>query len=367
VASSTVEASNTDLISVAGYDLSAMDGIQSALPVSQNEILNGVINKIGKSVISRTNTQDPFNVFNKGTLDYGQTVETIWTGLIDAEGYDGENVDEQFKQKYVEAKAAYHPLDFRLKYRHSVSRDRLRRAFSSETGLAALVNDLMGKPMDSARRDHFLLLKYLIYNQIINGRVKTVKFARDAEPLEISKTIQSYSNKFTFLSSDFTMAGVETDCPKERQYLITTADFDAKLNHDVLANAFNMDKVEWMGHRIMVDNFNPIYDLSTSTYLKANHTRLTAMLSNAASNLWTDTTGGSSTGDNKNLTTMMTPSVYVDAVLVDEEFFVDYVAVDEMASNYNPDTLTENFFYHVWRVIACNPFRNIIAFSRSAA
>jgi hypothetical protein len=49
--------------------------------------------------------------------------------------------------------------------------------------------------------------------------------------------------------------GVKTFTPKEDQIVILDAAFDATMDVEVLASAFNMEKVEFIGQRILLDNF----------------------------------------------------------------------------------------------------------------
>ena len=114
----------------------------------------------------------------------------------------------------------------------------------------------------------------------------------------IVSTIKGVSNQLEFMSSTYNSMGVLTHTRKNRQVLIIDAALDAAIDVDVLAYAFNMDKAEFMGRRVLVDNF------------------------------------GELTG--------------VVAALVDEDWFMVYDNFIGFTENYNGQGLYWNYFYHVW-------------------
>ena len=61
--------------------------------------------------------------------------------------------------------------------------------------------------------------------------------------------------------------GVKTATPKEKQYIFMSAEFNAQFDVEVLASAFNMDKAEFMGSLILIDDFNT-FDIDRFSELK---------------------------------------------------------------------------------------------------
>ena len=51
------------------------------------------------------------------------------------------------------------------------------------------------------------------------------------------------------------------------------------------------------------------------------------------------------------------------AVMIDEEALMCYDQLNEMATILNPDGLFENYFLHIWQLIAMSKFENAIRFT----
>ena len=129
--------------------------------------------------------------------------------------------------------------------------------------------------------------------------------------------IKTVSSLLTFMSEKYNHYGVKTHTPRANQILLLRADVDALIDVNVLASAFNMDKAEFMGRRIVVDNFGTGMD-----------------------------------------------DVY--AVLCDETFLMVVNNLDKFTEQYNGQGLYWNYFWHVWRTYGVSPFANAVAFTTTA-
>ena len=113
----------------------------------------------------------------------------------------------------------------------------------------------------------------------------------------------------------------------------------AEFDVEVLAAAFNMNKVEFMGHVVLVDSFN---DLDTA--------RLKELFKDDP----TYTEFGERDIQALNL---------VAAVLVDKDFFMIFDTHQNFTENYNGQGLYWNYFYHVWKTFSTSPYANAILFT----
>ena len=130
--------------------------------------------------------------------------------------------------------------------------------------------------------------------------------------------IKAVSDGMTIFNNQMNYAGVWTSTPKDEQYLITTPDFNARMDVDVLAAAFHMDKAEFAGHVIVVDNIGDL-------------------------------------GDDG-----------IEAILVDKNWYQVYDYLRTFKTAYNGEGLYWNYFYHVWMVYSLSPFANAVAFGTAA-
>ncbi|WP_459617443.1 phage major capsid protein, partial [Enterobacter hormaechei] len=70
-------------------------------------------------------------------------------------------------------------------------------------------------------------------------------------------------------STNYNANGVYTHTPKEEQYVIEDATFNATIDVEVLAKAFNMDKAQFSGQTKLVDSWGT-HDTTRLTELFTN-------------------------------------------------------------------------------------------------
>lgn len=283
---------------------------------TQNEFLTALVNRIGRVLITSKSYDNPLRVFKKGILAYGETVEEIFVNIAKAKQFDPAVAeDEVFKREIPDVNAVFHRMNLQNFYKVTISNEQLRQAFLSEQG----INDLVGYIVDSlytgAEFDEYLTMKQLIVDAANNGEMYSINIpaVTSANAKEIVSKIKGVSNQLEFMSSTYNSMGVLTHSKKNRQVLIMDANFDATIDVEVLAYAFNMDKAEFMGRRVLVDNF------------------------------------GALTG--------------VVAALVDEDWFMVFDNFIGFTENYNGQGLYWNYFYHVWKTFSTSPFSNAILFT----
>lgn len=316
-------------------------GIIVGNPVLYNEFLNTLVNRIARVIITSKLYRNPWEVFKKGLLETGETVEEIFVGLVKAHEYDpGVAEREIYKREKPNVLAAYHVMNYKKFYKTTVSYQELKTAFVSWSGVEDLINRIIEQLYASANYDEFLAMKYLIARNVLNGMFKTVEMSEITEGnTNAALTIfKSVSNNLQFMSSSYNYAGVETYTDKSSQILIMTGNLDAAIDVNSLASAFNMDKAEFMGNRVMVDNF---YEFGN---------RLDSLFDG---NSWYQPL---TKDDIAKLKT-------IQAVLVDADFFMIFDNLDETTSKFNEQGLYWNYWYHVWRTVSSSPFANAIVFA----
>lgn len=185
-------------------------------------------------------------------------------------------------------------------------------------------------------QDEFLTIKYMLAYRIINGLMRPFEIptvTKDNMP-DIVEAIQTVSDDMTFLKTDYNLVGVNNFTLKDDQYLIVSAKFNAKRNVEVLASAFNMDKVEFLGHIKLIDSFGSLDIKRLNELFKGddNYHEFSA--------------------------DEMTALDSVPCVLIDRDFFQIYDKLTEMRAIENPEGLYRNMTLHAWRIYAISPFAN---------
>lgn len=288
--------------------------VRSNLQVA-NEFLSVLVNRIARVMITSRLYENPLASFKKGTERYGDIIEEIFVNIANANEYDPQIASrEVYKREIPNIDAMYHKMNSQLFYKTTIQEDSLAKAFTSENGFRTLIAGIVDSLYSGANFDEFLSMKELFAaNKPYFAYVKTdAPTAGTAH--NIVTNIKATSNMLTFMSDKYNRFGVKNFTPRDRQVLLIRADIDALIDVNVLASAFNMNKAEFMGRRIVVDDFG------------------TGM-----------------------------ENVY--AILCDETFLIVVNNLDRFTEQYNAQGLYWNYFWHVWRTYAVSPFANAIAFT----
>lgn len=307
------------------------------MPELQNEFLSALVNRIGRVLVTSKMYDNPWSMFKQGMLEMGETIEEIFVNIAKPFTFDPVVAEsELFKREIPDVRSAFHIMNYQKFYKTTVSNDQLRQAFLSWQGITDLIAKIVDAMYTGANYDEFLTMKYLLAKHILNGRMYpvTVPAVESANMNEIVSTIKGVSNNFEFLSPKYNVTGVHTNSKKSEQYLIINSNFDAKMNVEVLASAFNMSKAEFDGHHVLVDSFGSL-DVERLNELFADDDTYTEITAEELSAL-----------DN------------IPCVLVDEKWFMIFDNFVNFTEQYNGQGLYWNYFYHVWKTFSVSPFAN---------
>lgn len=306
-------------------------------PTLQNEFLNALINRIGLVLIQSKMYSNPWSVFKRGKLEFGETVEEIFVNLAKAQTFDPSVAESNvFKREIPDVRSAFHIMNYQKFYKVTVSQDQLKQAFLAWSGISDLLTKIIESMLTAANYDEFQVMKYMLAKKILEGRLYpvTVPAVSASNAKTIISTIKGFSNDLEFLSNKYNIAGVYNFTKKNSQYLIVNSQFDAMTDVEVLASAFNMSKAEFMGHKILVDSFGEI-----------DNTRLAELFD------------GDNTYDALS-TAELTALKAIPCVLVDKDWFMIYDNLDTMRDMPNGEGLYWQYWYHVWKTFSISPFAN---------
>lgn len=310
-------------------------------PALQNEFLNALVNRIGRVMLTSKMYSNPIAFFKKGVLEYGESIEEIFVNIAKVQEFNPEIAEQEvFKRVVPDVRAAFHIMNYQKFYKATVTQEQLKQAFLSWDGVTDLIARIVDSMYTGANYDEFLVMKYLLARHILDGRVYpvTVPTVNAENAKAIVTTVKGVSNKLTFMNSDYNPAAVRTFTDKTDQYMIVNSVFDATMDVNVLASAFNMDKAEFLGHRVLIDGFGDL-DIARlgeifsgdPTYNEPTQAELTAL--NA-----------------------------IPAVIVDKDWFMVFDMLTQFTEQYNGQGLYWNYFYHVWKTFSVSPFANSVLF-----
>lgn len=310
-------------------------------PNLQNEFLNSLINRIGKVIIKTRLFENPLAMFNKGMLEYGETVEEVFVNLCDANQYNATaSEDTVFKREFPDVKSQFHVVNSEIFYKQSVGRRELEKAFLSAEGVYDLVEYIIQKMYVSANYDEFLVMKYMIAVAALDGTMPiypVTAVTDEASAKGLLKAVKLLSNNFEILSKDYNTAGVYNSSTKEDQYLIIDNANDANLSVDALAYMFGPAFASNDAKKVRIDGFD-----------KLDMERLKKVL--GLENDPFDATQLAALGN-------------IEAVLVDWAWFQIYYKLFETRYLENPENLYENTWLHAWKIYSRSVFENGVIFA----
>ena len=191
-----------------------------------------------------------------------------------------------------------------------------------------------------ASYDEFQVMKYMIAKNISRGKMYPVTVPTvDTENMkQIVSTIKGVSNAFEFMNSKYNLAGVRTFSKKDNQYILVNSKFDATMDVEVLASAFNMSKAEFMGNRILVDGFGELDNERLATLFKddSTYSEISEDELKAINN--------------------------IPAVMVDRDWFMIFDNMVNFTEQYNGEGLYWNYWYHTWKTFSVSPFAQNVMF-----
>lgn len=306
-------------------------------PALQNEFLSAVVNRIGRVMVTSKMYDNPWAMFKKGLLEFGETVEEIFVNMASPFQFDPAVAETNlFKREIPDVRAAFHIMNFQKFYKTTVSNDQLRQAFLSWQGITDLIAKIVDAMYTGANYDEFITMKYLLARHILDGHMFAVQIptVETANMKQIVSKIKGISNQYEFQANKYNLAGVYTHTLKNDQYMLINSVFDAEMDVEVLASAFNMDKAQFMGHRVLVDSFGAL-----------DKQRLAELFKD-------DTTFKIPTDDE------LTALDAIPVVLVDRDWFMIFDNFYNFTEQYNGEGLYWNYMYHVWKTFSVSPFAN---------
>lgn len=312
----------------------------------KNEFVQALVNRIALVSVTSRRYSSPFRWAKKGVLEYGDTEEEIFVAAAEGTPYHPNGADlDMFKLYKSDIRSAFHSLNFQDFYPVSINDRELRLAFLSRNGVTDLISRQVESLYSGMEWDEYIMTKYVLALLALQGSIYNVPVSNqyDEQSLKATATqIKGIVNAMRFMSGDYNFAGVPTYTDPRYMYLITTGEFDAAFDVNVLASAFNMEKVEFLGRRMMVDSF---------AFSPLEQNRLSKLLAD-------DPAYTSFTEAQNNLLKT------IKAVAVDEAFFRVYdVGNDYFTEQYDAVHLRWNEFLHVWRIYSASPFNNVVMFS----
>lgn len=288
-----------------------------------NAFYTNLTNLIGMTYVEYRTWQNPLSMFKRGDQVLGDGIREIAINFTDEEDYNVAGTD-LLNTKKPDLKVCYHRVNRQKKFSVTNIEAELEMAFTSWDNFGTLVSRIVENLYRSNEVAEYQWTKATILSAINDEAIPSVEatFPEDeASGKAFTKAVRALSEKFTFPSTSYNAYNKSTASdknfatftPKDQQVLIITPEALASLDVDVLAVAFHMDKAEFLGRVVVMD------DLGTE--------------SNAPF-----------------------------AMLCDSAFVKIWEKKRYFNSFLNPDNMSLKSYLHVWQTYGYSPFANAVVF-----
>lgn len=253
--------------------------VMETYSIVKNEFVDTLINKIIKTEFFDRAYKNPLEIFNKGKLDGGDTIEQIFVEMAEKKNYrehfagsssEAEDLINTVKPK---VKVNYIRKNFEYKWKVSVSEVDLQKAFKNKFGLTQLIQRIIQSAYTNMYYSRYedmknVLIKAGIKNSdgnttagllgdINNLNASERTMVQDVSGIQdLCTKIKAFSDDLTFMKDKYNLNKVMTHTPKEDLVFFTTPLIKATIDVNVLAFAFNMDKTEIQNRIIIVDDLS---------------------------------------------------------------------------------------------------------------
>lgn len=300
----------------------------------------GLCGRIAKVILNTRSYKNPLAFAKKGRILEGETIEEIFVGMGSVFDYNFDNPNTSPFERYKpNVKSAFHIINYMKTYPLTVPRNQIRRAFVSRDGVIDFIKYLVNSMFTRAQFDEFQTTKYLLAKLVLQGNLPVMQIPSiskvNAE--DILTLIRQNSTDMRFMNTN-NIAGVDNYSDVDWQYFMVSSKFNAIVDVNVLASDFNMDKADFVGRKVIIDNFG-----------KFDIPRLNELLK--------DTPGYVEPSQAE-----MDQLNSLGGVMFDKDFFQIYDFMDETWTNENGKLAYVNFFYQKQMAFSVSPFAPVIAF-----
>jgi hypothetical protein len=178
---------------------------------------------------------------------------------------------------------------------------------------------------------------------VLNGGIggyKVSDFTSAQNLGDLIASVKGVVNSMEILSNKYNSAGVMNSITRGDVYCIIDTFLDARVDVNVLASAFNMDKTEFVGRKILVDGWN-------------NHDTARLALLFEDDDNYTPFTQAE-------LTTL----AGIGAIVCERDLWMVFDNLLEMENINNGQGLYWNYWLHVWRTFSISPFAQAVVFTK---
>lgn len=262
-------------------DIGAFANPILTIPEVYNEFCNSLINRIVYTQFEIKSFRNPLVVLEGDRIPLGYAGQEVYVNPAKGRQYNPNDFAGLLMKYEADVKVQYMALNMDVQYPVTFSRQQLKKAFVSWGDLETFIDGLSNALYNGAYIDEFRFTKNIISgaykdNKAVIEQVTAVTNEATAKAF-VERARELFLN-FQLPSSDYNawakVGGegrpVVTWTNPEDIVIIIKNNLRAKLDVNVLAEAFNMDKADLLGNIISIDDFDVYDDEGTKVFDGSN-------------------------------------------------------------------------------------------------
>ena len=239
------------------------------------DVLNdfvGLLKKVVYTAVYNKTFNNPLAQLEGDRIPLGQFVEDVMINPAKARGFNVNDFAGILQKYEAEVATQYLSVNSDLQYCVTLTRDKIRNAFTSWDNLESLISGYINSLYNGAYVTRYNQAKGLPLSAFEAGAIKyeVITDPTDEQTAKnlVRKMRADYS-KFQIPSTKFNAwqdvkgegaFALKTWSDPQDIIVMISADVEALLDVEVLASAFNMSKADFLGRVIVVDDFSQYND-----------------------------------------------------------------------------------------------------------
>lgn len=246
-------------------------------PILDSQNLNvmnefvGLLKKVVFTAVYNKTFNNPLANLEGERMPLGNFIEDAYVNPAKAVGFNVNDFAGLLEKYEAEIAVQYLAVNSDLQYKVTITRDKLRSAFTSWDNLEALVSSYVSSLYNGAYLTRYNQAKGLVAGAFIGNNVQYQLISDVTDEQSAKALIRNLRATFSKLQIPSTKynawnkvkggrLALKTWTDPEDVIVLISADIEALVDVEVLASAFNMSKADFLGRVIVVDDFNQYDD-----------------------------------------------------------------------------------------------------------
>lgn len=232
----------------------------------------GLLKKIVYTAVYTKTFNNPLARLEGERMPLGQFIEDVYINPAKARGFDVNDFAGLLQKYEAEVATQYLTVNSDLQYAVTITREKIRNAFTSWDNLESLISGMVNSLYNGAYITRYNQAKGLALAAFNKGSIKYEVINNPTDEATAKSLIRKMRADFSKFQIPSTKFNAWADVKGEGAFALKTwsdpqdiivlisADVEALVDVEVLARAFNMSVTDFLGSVIVVDDFSQFDD-----------------------------------------------------------------------------------------------------------